>query len=605
MKSPKRTTNSIGRRDFLKAAGVTSGALLLGACAPSTPAVPATTAVKATDVPATSIASQPTEASAPAVAPVEPRAAGRALPDDAAAIDSQVFRLPTTDNRFVCTGIGGYTVMYEVAGNFFEKLVKYNNDWDLENQIANSIETSPDGKVIKYKLEPGLTWDDDTPLTAEDFVTHFRVQMDPKNPSPVAWFWYPLLNAEAIHKGQKPVEELGIRAVDATTVEMTLRERTPYWNHLMAYMDSQPYAKHMWEKYGTNMYSSAESSRMSGYWRMAEWSKGKQVVMEARDNYHGKFPGYLKRIEIPFADPATLWAAYQNNEIDIIQSISSPGDVQAIRNDPQMSEQHYTWPEWRSWYLLFHSQDGPFKDVRVRKAFSHAIDRDAMCNGPLREFATPSYTIVPPGFPGTQAGDEQIKALQDFNPDAARKLLEEGGFAGGSDFPKLEMWLRGAAQGSTYMAAAEFIQAAIEEVLGIQLEIRPEESKTYTDAMGKYKIPITLINWGFDFPDPYDMLGVPFRSRFPAEGGRTDWKNDEFDKLIDAGSSFDDMTARYDNFKKAERVLLEDVGAVALWNPIIHEVWKPWVKGLTANSAGNTQYTFKKPMMHEIYISRH
>ena len=59
-----------------------------------------------------------------------------------------------------------------------------------------------------------------------------------------------MLNAEAINHGEKPLDELGIKAIDDLTLEVTLKQPTPYWNTLMAYQDSQAYAKHLWDQFG-------------------------------------------------------------------------------------------------------------------------------------------------------------------------------------------------------------------------------------------------------------------------------------------------------------------------------------------------------------------
>ena len=145
--------------------------------------------------------------------------------------------------------------------------------------------------------------------------------------------------------------------------------------------------------------------------------------MQARGYYVGGHPGYLQRVELIFGDATAQFGAYQNGEIDVISSVTAPGDIAAIKNDPQLSAEHHTFPAWTDWYVLFHTQDGPFKDLNARKTISHAIDRDAICNGPLRDAAVPGYTVIPPGFPGNQADSEEIRQIQKYDPDMARGSL--------------------------------------------------------------------------------------------------------------------------------------------------------------------------------------
>jgi ABC-type transport system substrate-binding protein len=576
---------SVSRREFLVLSVFSAAsAAILAACAPA-----------------------PTEPAAPA-APVGPKVEGkhRELPADAAPLDQQVIRWMIEEQRYIASGIGGYAVMWDVANAFNNNLVEYDNDWNYEPGQAESWEVSEDGTVYTYHLRPGLTWSDGTPLTANDYVTHFKVQLDPENATSVGWFFYDMVNAEAVNHGEMPVDELGIKAIDDLTLEITLKQTTPYWNTLMAYMDSQAYAKHMWDKYGDIYYTAPENSALSGYWKIGEWTKGKELILEARDDYVGAHPGYLQRIELLFGEPTAQFAAYQNDEIDVIADITAPGDIAAIMNDAELSKDHHTFSAWVDWYVLFHTQDGPFKDLNARKAIAHAIDRDAIVNGPLRDAAIPGYTVIPPGFPGNQADNEEIRQIQRFDPDLARKYLSDAGHPNGEGFPPIEIWLRGTGGAIVQQkAAAEALQAMWKDILGLTVEIRPEEPKIYMDNMGSYQIPITLISWGFDFADPIDMVGIPFRSKFPNLGGRLDWVNEEFDKLIDQGAPEANLEKRYKIFQEAEKILLEDCGAVMVWHPISHQLWKPWVKGITENASGVVEWNLTKNELPNIYIGKH
>lgn len=617
----------LNKRQFLKLAAGTAGISVVAACsqaapaaptsapsnaapaattAPTPPAAPPTVAPTATIAPVPTVA--PTTAATPATAatiPAQPKSAN-ALPDDAAPSEQQVFRIMTPEDRYLCTGIGGYNVIWNVCASMFDNLVSYTNDWGYEKGQANTWDVSPDGLTYTYHLKPGQTWSDGQPITADDYVNHFKVIEDPKNATDVAWYWYPIVNAQEINQSKKDLSELGVKALDSNTLQMVLKQPTSYWNYLMAYQDSHAYAKHAWDKYADKMYTSLESSPLSGYWKMTDWTKGKGIIVQARTDYQGNHPGLLQRVEFPFGAATTQFAAYQNNEIDIVDSITAPGDIAAIQSDAQLSKEHYVWPQWTDWYLLFHTQDGPFKDARVRQAVSHAVDRDAICKGPLKNLGQPSYTIIPPGFPGNQADSAEVQQIQQYNPDMARKLLADAGFAGGKNIPPMDMWIRGTGDAVTVqVSAAEAIQAMLKDTLGITVKIRPEDAKIYMDNLGKYKIGITLLSWGFDFTDPIDMLGIPFRSKYPQTGGRLDWKNDAFDKLIDSAAVSNDMNARYKMFQDAEKILLQDAGAVPVWNPISHQLWKPYVKGLTKNSSGITQYVLFRDDLTRIYIAKH
>jgi ABC-type oligopeptide transport system substrate-binding subunit len=219
------TNKSMDRREFMKlSAASMASAALLAACAPTAaPAAPAAGAA--------------------------PKGNGKqkTLPADAAPADQQVIRWMIKEDRYICSGVGGYAVMWDVATAFFNNLVQYDNDWNYVPGQAEKWDVSADGTVYTYHLRPGMTWSDGVPFTAQDYVSHFKVQLDPKNATDVGWYWYDMLNAEAITHGDKPLDDLGIKAIDDLTLQVTLKQPTPYWNTLMAYQDSHAYAKDLWD----------------------------------------------------------------------------------------------------------------------------------------------------------------------------------------------------------------------------------------------------------------------------------------------------------------------------------------------------------------------
>src|SRR5438876_1827432 len=180
--------NLTSRREFLRlaAVGATGTAISLLAT-PSAVAAPlAISTVRASTL-------------AGAAAPTNQ---GLTLPADAAPLDQQVLRYMIKEDRYIASGIGGYNVMWDLRSMLFESLTAYTNDWDYEKGMADRWEVSPDGIVYTYHLHPGLTLADGRPMTADDYVNHYKVLLDPKNATDVAWYFYPVVNGEAINLGQ-------------------------------------------------------------------------------------------------------------------------------------------------------------------------------------------------------------------------------------------------------------------------------------------------------------------------------------------------------------------------------------------------------------------
>ena len=123
----------------------------------------------------------------------------------------------------------------------------------------------------------------------------------------------------------------------------------------------------------------------------------------------------------------------------------TPSNLAEIMADPALKAQYFSWPNFITFYLFFDTWNPPFDDLKVRQAFSHAIDRDFLVEGPVKYQASPAYTLNPPGFPGESV--EQLKGIQNYDPELAAQLLAEAGYPGGEGFQPLVIYLRSARPG--------------------------------------------------------------------------------------------------------------------------------------------------------------
>ncbi|MBM3265883.1 MAG: hypothetical protein FJY97_21020, partial [candidate division Zixibacteria bacterium] len=159
-----------------------------------------------------------------------------------------------------------------------------------------------------------------------------------------------------------------------------------------------------------------------------------------------------------------------------------------------------------------------------------------------------------------------------------------------------------AAPSSTVYQAAQAIQEKLAAVLGVRIEIRNAEGKTYLRRIYDWEIPLAIGGWGYDYPDPQSYTGVPWRSQ-PRGFGRQDWTNPVFDGLIDQGAGELDPEKRTQHYEEAERLLAADVGAVFLWHTKVFELRKPRIKGLQLDRWGNRPFRANvSTSFYELYI---
>jgi ABC-type transport system substrate-binding protein len=228
--------------------------------------------------------------------------------------------------------------------------------------------------------------------------------------------------------------------------------------------------------------------------------------------------------------------------------------------------------DFPTWYIFFDVTKAPFDNLKVRQAWSHAIDRDLLKQQVLGPNGTPAYSWLAPGFPASQR--EALQDIQKFDPELGKSLLAEAGFPDGKDFPKQQMWLRAPSPLDKTVAAA--LASMLKQNLNIDVELLEKDSQGFTAALNAKptQIPLGYVRYGMDYLDPSNMLSV-WKS-----GGRHSWSNPDFDAKLKAASEFlGDPNERIAMFQEAERVLVADVPGVFIYHGTPVQFIKPWLKG--------------------------
>lgn len=552
--------------------------LVLAACGGSAPA---------TTVPTTAPAATQPTAAAPAAA--EPTAApaaepatggtlnGVTLPADAAPPEQQVY-IVHYDNTADFTTIDFYESVYKRGGAITDvlsdPLVRLDKNFKVQPGAATEWSVDASGLVWTFKLDPNLIWNDDTPVTADDYVATLRYGADPKHAWDFTWFFQGVIKnwTEAV-EGKVPVDQLGVSAVDAHTLAITTVSPAPYLPAMMLY--SSPLQKKALEAHGGLYNSDPATSVSSGPFVLKEWRKGDRLIYEANPKYKGTNKPLIQKIINIGANVSSDFAAYQAGEIDFVAGANlSPADNELIAADPELSkESHSHYGDFRTDYLFFDNQNPPFNDLKVRQAFSHVIDRDAIIKSIIKPSqGIPAYSFLMPGFP--DANSQGLKDIQNYDPAKAKQLLADAGFPDGKGFPKLTLWLRNEAP--VRQAMAQAIAASIKQNLNIDVEVSNKENKTFNDAMNAKppQIQFGMVSYGFDFLDPFNMLSVWL------SGGRHNWSNTQFDDMVKKAASFTgDPAQRTKMFQDAEQLLVSDVGGVFIYHRTVSDIYKPYLKG--------------------------
>ena len=503
-----------------------------------------------------------------------------ALPADAAPVEKQVYIAP--DNVTIAKVLDFYEKVYERPSDaasdlFSEPLVRVDKQFAILPAAAESWSGSEDGMTWTFKLRRDMVWSDGNPVTAADWVATFQYGADPEHAWDFTWFfqgvikgWNAVVAPEEGATAAAP-DTIGVRAgADEYELVIETEVPAPYIPAMMLY--SNPLSKAGLETTGPLYNTRPETAISSGPFILTEFTADQQIVYSRNPSYAGPMKSMIEKVQIKLASPDTYFQMYQNNEIDFMQN-PAPAALTLMQQDEATAKEIYSGVgDFPTWYLFFDVTKAPFDNLKVRQAWSHAIDRDALKSQVLGPNGTPAYSWLAPGFPASQR--EALQDIQKFDPALGKQLLAEAGYPDGEGFPKQQMWLRAPSPLDQTVAAA--LAAMLKEHLNVDVELLSKDSQGFTAALNAKPTEILLgyVRYGMDYLDPSNMLSVW------KGGGRHSWANPDFDsKLKEASEFLGDPAERIAMFQEAERILVADVPGVFVYHGTPVQFIKPWVKG--------------------------
>jgi ABC-type oligopeptide transport system substrate-binding subunit len=445
--------------------------------------------------------------------------------------------------------------------------------------LATKVTANRDGSQWTFSLRRDSRWSDGTPCTARDFEWSWKRQLDPATAAPYAAFLYDIRNAEAFNKGQlKDASQVGVRARGDWTLEVTLEGPRAYFPILTAFLAALPAHRKAVEKHG-DRWTEAANIVCNGPFVLETWEHSKVMTLRKNPHFFAAKDIVLERAVIPIIPMAAGALPYENNEIDMTSL--QPSDLKRLQTSPRTSADVFRYPFPGTWYLIPQVTKPPFDDIRVRRALSHAVDRENIVKV-AQGFAVPAHSMIPPGFPGA-LDDPRIKAIQRFDPTLALDALRGTPYEGGRRWPRITMSLRDEARASRPLAEA--VQAVLLEHIDMKVDLEVLDPRVFRERLWKHDFQLVWIRWFMDYPDPHNEYFDTFYGQ-RTSGKRQAWSHAAFDRELETGREVRDPKQRMQHYARAEEILQTDVGYVPVAWVVRYAAMKPWVRGLQKNRQG-------------------
>jgi oligopeptide transport system substrate-binding protein len=425
--------------------------------------------------------------------------------------------------------------------------------WDVKN-----------GTMYTFSLRKNAFFHDGKPVTAKDVAYSWERAADPKtDSSTVLTYLGDIVGLQAMHDGEAD-HISGLRIVDDYTLEVTIDAPKPYFLYKLTYPTAFIVDRQNVES-GSDWYRHPNGT---GPYKLRQWDSMKQIIYERNEKFYLRLPAirYIV-VQLYTGIPARL---YESGSVDIAPLYSY--DVPRM-TDPAnpLSQELTTGVDLCTSYVVLNTNLPPFDDIKVRQAFSMAVDRQQYVDLVSNNTVLPATGLYPPGLPGRRDG---LPGLP-YHPEEARRLLSESKYASGN-FPKVIFSEDG--YGSYIRPGVSALIAMWKKNLGISVTVENLAPDRSLDSWPTSKHSnIMAAGWCADYPDPENFADALFHTDSYFNAGS--YSNLELDALLKSARTESDLQKRLTLYQQAEDIIIKDAPVVFLSHSMSYVLVKPYIRG--------------------------
>ena len=468
---------------------------------------------------------------------------------------------------------------YDVLRDLYEGLTASGPTGEVLPGAAESWRIDDGGKRYTFLLRPDAFWSNGDPVTAGDFVAAFRRVMNPATASGAADLLRAIVNAPAILGGELPPEQLGVRAVDDRTVEISLSQPVPYFPDILTNTVASPI-------HPASLAADADFSRPGGVftngpYMLAELTPGASLRLVRNPHYRTETRSF-DEVRYEFVpDENAEYTRYRAGELDVTNTVPEQR-FQELAGDPKSGLQHRA--TLATFYFSFNTDRGPLKDrPALREALSLAVDREAITGAVTKAGQVPAYALVPEGVWNYQpARYEWGAASRDDRLARARELYAAAGYSASKPL-KLRLLYN---ENELVQRVTVAIAAMWKEALGVDVELIQMEFKAYLAARadpGQWDV--VRVGWTADYNDASTFLDTMTEAS-PQNFGR--WTDPRYAELLRAAGLETDAARRRDLLQQAEALMLGQYPLMPVYFYVTRRLVQPRIEAPVINPMNRT-----------------
>ncbi len=445
---------------------------------------------------------------------------------------------------------------FEVIADYTDGLMQMDSEGNPVNAIAESYEVSEDGCTYTFKLRQDAKWSNGTAVTAADFVFAWQRAVDPEVASEYSYMLSDIgqiKNAAEIIAGEMDKSELGVTAVDDSTLEVQLNVPVSYFLSLMYFPTFYPVNEEFFTSCGDTFGTSPETTLSNGAFVLDSYEPAATAfhLTKNADYYDADRVSLTGLNYQVIQDSQTALMSYQNGDLDI--TLVNGDQVEQVSADPEFA----TIGAGYLWYITPNIKEvEALQNLNIRLALTNAINRVDVTSQ-LNDGSLPTYTAVPRDFASDFSADQdKFTAYCADDATAAASYWETGLNELGVDSITLEMVVD---DDDAPKKVATVLKSQWESALpGLTVEIVTEPKKQRVQDLQDGNYELGLTRWGPDYDDPMTYLGMWVTDCANNYGF---WSNAEYDSIIaecTTGDLCTELDARRERLYDAEQIVMED-----------------------------------------------